>query len=144
MIVQLTLIWRSENIICNMASGSLIGSIFDLVSATTVKVDGRSSFSAWGCTVIELTSVFFLLGFWIFRVHGGRRAPFSWALQVLWACWSGWPRPPPVVLLISCTQAPLKPPAAFNSFQVSLIHYKPPFMFWLNNLGSLWEAYQPL
>jgi len=32
---QLTLIWRPENIICNMASGSLIGlSIFDLVSAT--------------------------------------------------------------------------------------------------------------
>jgi len=31
MIVQLTLIWRPENIFCNMASGSLIGlSIFDL------------------------------------------------------------------------------------------------------------------
>jgi len=35
MIVQLTLIWRPENIICNMASGLLIGqSIFDPVSAT--------------------------------------------------------------------------------------------------------------
>jgi len=35
MIAQLLLIWRPENIICNMASGSLIGqSIFDPVSAT--------------------------------------------------------------------------------------------------------------
>jgi len=44
----LTLIWRPENIICNMASGSLIGqSIFDLVSATNLeaKVGRRLSFT---------------------------------------------------------------------------------------------------
>jgi len=36
MIVELTLIWRPENIICNMTSASLIGqSINDLVSATS-------------------------------------------------------------------------------------------------------------
>jgi len=51
-IVQLTLIWCPENIICNMASGLLIGQfIFDLVSAPwwTVKVDERSSFRAIAC-----------------------------------------------------------------------------------------------
>jgi len=49
MIVQLKQIWRPENIICNMASASLIGQpIFDLFSATwwTVKVAERSSFRA--------------------------------------------------------------------------------------------------
>jgi len=43
------IIWRPENIICNMASGSLIGqSIFDLVSDTNLeaKVGRRSSFGA--------------------------------------------------------------------------------------------------
>jgi len=51
----LTLIWRPETIICNMASGSLIGkSIFDLVSATNLeaKVGRRSSFGALDGPVI--------------------------------------------------------------------------------------------
>jgi len=52
--------WRPENIICNMASGSLIGQSFiDLVSATwwTVKVNERSWFRASVLTAMTLIPV---------------------------------------------------------------------------------------
>jgi len=81
MIVQLTLIiWRPENIICNMASGSLIGqSIFDLVSATwwTVKVDGRSSFRA-SVLAVEHWSLQFLYFNYSSPLHAqGRKQPLE-------------------------------------------------------------------
>jgi len=51
MIVQLTLIGRPENIICNMASGSLIGQSLNYLSLPLIlssNFDERSSFRAYG------------------------------------------------------------------------------------------------
>jgi len=95
MIVQLPLIWRPENNICNMASGSLIGqSIFDLVSAgwRTVKVNERPSLRAYKTYVIieyqhyksklsENISLFFCWAYrciikWDTECWRGRGCPF--------------------------------------------------------------------
>jgi len=59
MIVHFPLIWRPENIICNMASGSLIGQSnngLSLPSILSSNFDKNSSFRAIHCAISQLAT----------------------------------------------------------------------------------------